>query len=122
VARSANALDGVTIEDLHQVGNKKLDPFARRLDVWTTGVPWEAVRQYAAQVLGASFACALHRTGWEIESTPGELWMTRGGERINPFQTVNQLVSGDINPSEWSETIARLGIDGSMPLHTSGPR
>ena len=113
--RSAKTLEGLTLEDLYKTASD-LDPFARRLDVWRSGIPWDTVRQFASSVLGAAFACGLDSHGWAIRNNPGELWLTRDELKINPFQIVGRIASGELKEQEWSESIATFGLDPAMPL------
>jgi Zn-dependent protease with chaperone function len=113
--RGANALDKVTLEHLYYVA-KKLDPFARKLDAWQTGTPWESIRQFASSVLGAALACALHRRGWIVASSPGECWLQSGESRLNPFDIVGNITAGKLEEQEWNKMLAELGLDPTMPL------
>jgi hypothetical protein len=101
VEQSSQALEGITLEHLHYVASK-LDPFARKLNLWNSGIPWSAVQQYASNVLGAALACALHAAGWAVEAAPGQLWLSQGENRINPFDTVSRMRSGELTESEWN--------------------
>ena len=113
--QARNALDGIALENLHYVA-LKLDPFARKLNMWQAGLPWDAVRRYASGVLGAALACALQAKGWTIETAPGEVWLSNSSHRLNPFSIVNRITSGELKQSEWNELIATYGLDPSMPL------
>lgn len=115
-AQASNALDGIALENLHYVASK-LDAFALKLDMLKTGLPWQdPVRRYASGVLGAAVACALHARGWAIQTAPGEVWLSNGSHRLNPFSIVNRITSGEVKESEWKEMIASYGLDPSMPL------
>jgi Zn-dependent protease with chaperone function len=51
IKRAGRALDGVTLQNLDDTA-RNLDPFARKLNAWKAGDPWEPVRQFASSVLG----------------------------------------------------------------------
>jgi len=113
--RSANALKGATLESLYAEA-KDIDHFARKLDVWRTGIPWDSVRQYASSVLGAALACVLHARGWAVRNNPGELWLTKGEAKVNPFHILSQITSGEMNDQSWREFVSGLDVDLQTPL------
>jgi Zn-dependent protease with chaperone function len=113
--RSASALEGITLENFYATA-KDMDPFARKLDVWNSGVPWDSVRMYASSVLGAAFACALHDRGWLVRNSPGELWLTSGEMKLNPFQIVSDIAFGEMSEQAWRESIASFDLDRSLRL------
>jgi hypothetical protein len=113
-AQNAAALEGIALKDLHH--GLKLDAFARKLNLLQIVRPWDAIRQYASTVVGSALACTLYDAGWKIETEPGVLWLTRDVVRLNPFQVVSRIASGELQEQEWNETIASSGLDPSMPL------
>jgi hypothetical protein len=113
-AQNATALEGIALKDLHHA--LKLDAFARELNLVQIVRPWDAIRQYASTVVGSALACTLYDAGWKIETEPGVLWPTRDVVRLNPFQVVSRIASGELQAQEWNETIASSGLDPSMPL------
>ena len=110
ISRSAGALKGMKFESLY-VTAKDIDAFARKVDVWSSGVPWESVRMYAASVLGAALGCALHERGWAVTNSPGELWLTNGDAKLNPFQVVTEITFGEMKEETWHEMLAELDLD-----------
>jgi hypothetical protein len=116
--RSAHALEGIALKDLYGVASK-IDPFARKLDVPPSGAPREVLVDYAVSALGAAFACALHRSGWEVDSAPGKFQMVSSERHLNPFHVVRQILSGELKEPDWNQTTADLGLDPMMRLANS---
>jgi Zn-dependent protease with chaperone function len=63
--------------------------------------------------LGAAFAVALRRAGWELETDVGAaVTFRRGGDTIEPFGVVGELAGGKLDPVAWKARCEALGIAG----------
>ena len=61
--------------------------------------------------LGAALAVALSRAGWATEAPPGEPVRLVGATgSLDPFATVQVLVTGEVDAGAWAEQCAGLGI------------
>lgn len=69
----------------------------------------------AGQLFGAALAIALLKHGWELYCRPGELYVYRGSERINPFLFVNELIAGQLSGDGWVTRCRELTI-GEIPM------
>jgi heat shock protein HtpX len=69
----------------------------------------------ARQIFGAALAIALLKHGWELHCQPGELYVHRGIERINPFLFVNELIAGQLSGDAWVTRCRELAI-GEIPM------
>jgi heat shock protein HtpX len=78
-------------------------------------------REYRARdLLAKAFALALAENGWTVHARPGNFYLCRGEERLNPFQVVHAIGAGQLAKQTWLERCQALGID-ALPLD-AGPR
>jgi heat shock protein HtpX len=68
--------------------------------------------QRAASLLGMALGLLLVDAGWKPCAPPGEFYLTRGDERLNPFLVVQDLAAGKIAGEAWIDKCAALGITG----------
>jgi heat shock protein HtpX len=61
-------------------------------------------------LLSAAFAIALLGHGWTLHASPGELYLSRGDERCDPFATVRRLQDGSLPSLKWIAQCQELGI------------
>jgi heat shock protein HtpX len=60
--------------------------------------------------LAAGFAVSLINHGWKLRAQPGVLSIWRGGDQINPFLMVDELISGELSAETWASQCCQLGI------------
>lgn len=76
-----------------------------------TGVTKDQHRAQAALVFGSALSLALHSTGWQLQTAPGEpVVFESHGVSITPFIDPGELISGTFNYGEWADICARGGI------------
>ncbi len=85
-------------------------------------VPSPELRQLRGSwAVGAALAMALSQAGWAADVAPGEPVMLRGpAGALDPFGTVQALLSGELGAEAWVEQCGRLGIDG-LEMFGSAP-
>lgn len=66
---------------------------------------------YARRLLAMAFALALVNNGWKLHSYPGEFYLEKDGERLQPFQLTLQLSDGVIWNEAWTEMCQKYGIE-----------
>lgn len=70
----------------------------------------------ASSIVGGALAVKLHQLGWTCEAMPGRPPVfTREGRRIEPFEVVTRLRSGELDAITWEAECRAAGID-SVPL------
>lgn len=75
------------------------------------GLDAKARRRRAIWCLGAGLGHALLRSGWRVESLPGEpIRLRRDGETIEPFDAAARLVEGTLSAEAWKDLCERLRI------------
>jgi len=71
--------------------------------------------------VGAALAMALSQSGWAADVAPGEPVMLRGpAGALDPFGTVDALVTGELGGEAWAEQCGRLGI-GELEMFGAAP-
>ena len=70
----------------------------------------------AAQAVGSAFAARLHDLGWMCDATPGKpVAFTRDGRTIEPFEIVQRIHRGELDPSAWRAECESAGL-ADLPL------
>lgn len=93
---------------------KSLLDFSRKLAFPASVLPSAEERyESAKEVLAMALAVALSRQGWELRALPGELYLTRGDCRIEPFPVVGELADGKLTPEAWRQLCRRYQISDS---------
>ena len=73
----------------------------------------EESRRLRVGTIGAALAVALARSGWTLESLPGESpVLRRGSETLEAFRMVHDLAVGALSPDAWQSRCSALGISG----------
>jgi hypothetical protein len=67
--------------------------------------------QRAGNLLAASFCLALIAHGWELHAQPGELYLQRGEEQLDPFRVTHELAAKKLTKQAWLERTQALGIE-----------
>ncbi len=125
----ASSLEGVTaaslpdqIPKLRQIGSGIRDPKGMLLD------PQQRTYR-AGHLFGAGLALALVDHGWTVHSTSGVFYLERGGEKVNPFLIIEQLMLGKLTAEKWVAQCDSLGIGGLVlapaglrPVEIPGPK
>ncbi len=93
------------VKDLKKMGSQIRDPKGMLLTR-------EQRAQRAASLLGMALALALLEAGWELHARPAEFHLQHGADRLNPFETVQQLAAGKLTGDDWLERSRALGIEG----------
>ena len=65
----------------------------------------------ARSFLGTALALALVNGGWKVHTSPGEFYLDRNGEQLNPHKVIVQLSDGAISKEEWGTKCKALGIE-----------
>jgi heat shock protein HtpX len=109
-AEYASHLQGVTAESLPsqvanfpKIGDSMRDPKGMLLG------PEERTRR-AGQLFGIALALALLDRGWILNVGPGVFFLHTNHVRLNPFQIVDQLMTGKLSAQDWSAQSRSLGI------------
>jgi hypothetical protein len=92
------------VKSLSEIGSRIRDPKGMLLSR-------EQQRDRAAGLLGTAFALALVEADWELQAGPGELHLNRRADELNPFETIQQLVSGTLGAESRLERSKALGIE-----------
>jgi Zn-dependent protease with chaperone function len=97
VRREAQVLAGHTVGDIPRL----LPPAT-----WD-----ESSRRSRSLTIGAGLAVALVGSGWTVESPPGAAFvLRRGGDSVEPFSTMLELLEGKLSEQGWHERAGALGI------------
>lgn len=72
----------------------------------------------ARSLLATAVALAMLNNGWKLHSLPGEFYLERGCEQVNPFDLVFQLSNGTISPEAWTIKCKELGIEAAPLAET----
>jgi Zn-dependent protease with chaperone function len=112
VEEYAELLAGVTagslpekVRDLSEMGSRIRDPRGMLLTR-------EQRTQRAADLLAAGFCLALISSGWELHAQPGEFYLQRGTEHLQPFHILRELASAKLAGQAWLERTRALDIEG----------
>jgi hypothetical protein len=115
VAQHASLIEGWKVGDLLSVVDRVpemakaiRDPQGRLL---TREERAERVRDFVAGAL----SLALVRRGWKLHTTPGELSLCQGQERLAPRAVVDGIASNAAERFGWAEKARALGIE-DIPL------
>jgi heat shock protein HtpX len=65
----------------------------------------------ARGLVATAFALALINNGWKLHSRPGEFYLEKNGEQLQPFQLTIQLSDGAIQHEGWTEMCSKHGIE-----------
>ena len=110
VTEYEGALQGVTPDNLPdqiarfpEIGSRIRDPKGMLLSP-----PQRTVR--AASLFAAALALALIRSGWELQVQPAVFHIRRGEHELNPFDALNQLMTGKVSHEAWRARCRELGI------------
>lgn len=72
----------------------------------------EQRKQASVIILGTILADAMIKQGWNVDVYPGaDAVLKKGKIEFSPFQTVAQLVNGEISSDAWAEVCRKLGIE-----------
>ena len=93
------------VKDLAEMGSRIRDPKGMLLKR-------EQRTERAADLLGSGLCLALIAAGWELHSQPGEFYLQRGTEQLQPFRVVRDLKAGKLAREAWLERATLLGIEG----------
>ena len=112
VGEHRQVLAGITPMALPDVA-RNLPAFGSKL-AWPDGAPPddpEVIRGAAITVLGAGLLVGLHNQGWRVSALPGEpVFCERDSSRIEPFNVVLQLASGEMDAAAWRQKCEEEGI------------
>lgn len=110
VSAYAALLQGYTIERLPEAVArlKEIAPHIR--DPKGVLLTREQPVERAAALLLHAVAVALVNHGWAIYSQPGEFYLTRGQDRIDPAAVMTGLRSGTLTAADWTARCAAAGI------------
>lgn len=114
VSSQVEALRGVTVGQIgHQLYSRAIrERLKNPPGVWPTT---EQRAEMARGITGCALCLLLLRDGWNFHTLPGQMFCEKNGERIQPFQLVRSVSTGELSVEKWQETCARLGIQ-DLPL------
>jgi hypothetical protein len=124
VERFAHLIADITTDSLPdicqrvvEIGSQIPDPKGKRLN------PEERSGR-AVELLAMAFGLVLLNLnhGWKLIAQPGQFYMQRGSERLNPLTVVPEVISGNTRRDIWRSRCQDLGISGvhlSDPVETS---
>lgn len=122
VAEYGSLLAGVTVQNLFESLGKVPQIAAEIRDPKGMLLSPEQRLERARSLLAMALGTALIQRGWVLHSRPGELYIEREGQRINPFLLIHRLSDGQITAEEWSAKSRELGIDDKSLGVAIGPR
>ena len=105
------------VKNLVQIGAKIPDPPGKLLDA----------RQRAGravELLGVSLGLVLLNNGWTMFAQPGQFYLQRGEEELNPIMLVAEIADGNTTREAWVERCHSMGVFG-LPLvatETNAPK
>jgi len=114
-AEHSSVLEGTTVASLPAVLKRVPEIASRMRDPAGTLLTPEQREQRAGNVFWMAFALALMNGGWELHAQPGEFFLARGEQRLNPIECFTELRSGAKDGASWSEWSQSLGIS-DLPL------
>jgi heat shock protein HtpX len=72
--------------------------------------------QAAVNVTGCAIALALLRDGWTLQTSPGQVYCTKNGECLAPFELVLKIAQGELTEEGWKSFCDRVGIKLTLPI------
>ena len=66
----------------------------------------------ARSLLATALGLTLINHGWTLHSRPGEFYLSRGDEQLNPHKLIQQLSDGAISREAWAARCTEMGIAG----------
>lgn len=66
----------------------------------------------ARSLLSVALGLTLVNNGWTLHSRPGEFYLSRGHEQVDPNDLVRQLSDGAISKEAWPAKCREMGISG----------
>jgi heat shock protein HtpX len=118
IAEQSSVLEGLTVASLPAALKRAPEMTSRMRDPAGTLLTREQREHRAGNVFWMAFALALMNDGWELHAQPGEFYLFRGEQRLNPIECFTDLRSGAKDGKSWSEWSRSLGIS-DLPLATS---
>lgn len=110
VTEYAGSLQGVTAGNLPdqiarfpEIGSRIRDPKGMLLS------PQQRTLR-GASLFAAALALALIRSGWELQVQPAIFHIRKGEQEFNPFDALNQLMTGKGSHEVWRARCGELGI------------
>jgi heat shock protein HtpX len=107
----APLLEGITAGNLVKSLGKVPDIAAQMRDPKGMLLTPQQRIPYARNLVATAFALALATNGWTIHSSPGEFYLEKNGEKLEPFQLIVQLSDGVIWNEAWTEMCQKYGIE-----------
>jgi hypothetical protein len=65
----------------------------------------------ARGLMATAFALALVNNGWKLHSRPGEFYLEKNGQQLQPYQLTTQCSDGVFQHEAWTEMCSRHGIE-----------
>ena len=95
------------VRDLGKLSQKFHDPQGRLL------APEQRI-EHVAQLLAIAVGLTLIDHGWQLEASPGLLYVHKDGQKLDVFEILRQLRSVSLPREQWCELSHRLGIADLM--------
>jgi heat shock protein HtpX len=120
VSEYAEPLKGVTAEALPdhvsrfpEIGSRIRDP---------KGMLFSPAQRTAraGKLFAAALGLRMVDAGWTLEVQPAVLQIRRGESGLNPFDAINQLMTGKMSREAWIATCKDLGISSLVLLPDAG--
>ena len=108
-------LDGYTAARLPDAVGKLRDIGREMRDPKGTLLTPEQRLNRAADLLGVALGLSLVNNGWQLHVQPGEFDLKRGEDTLNPYLTIQGLLSGELTGEAWQTKCQQLQIS-DLPL------
>jgi Zn-dependent protease with chaperone function len=110
VGRHASLLEGIRAESLPEAVRKLPEMGSSIPDPKGMLLTREQRAQRAQGLLAMKLGLTLLDQGWELRAEPGEIYVKRGNDRLDPFLTLADLASGKLSAETWVSKCRELGI------------
>lgn len=115
VAQYASLVEGWKVGDLPSVVDRIPEMAKSIRDPKGTLLTREQRAERVHDFVAGALSLALVRRGWKLHTTPGELFMCQGQERLAPRAVVDGIASNAAERFGWAEKARALGIE-DIPL------
>jgi hypothetical protein len=96
---------GSVLADLPSLVSQVVDPKGMLLSA-------DQRRYRAIETFADALSLCLIGAGWSVGPSPGASCLVRGGEKLDAFALVYELIEGQKSSQEWRTTCQELGIEG----------
>jgi heat shock protein HtpX len=119
VGEYARLLQGITIGNLPEMLGRVPDIASQIRDPKGMLLTPPQRIERARSLLSTALGLALVNGGWKVHASPGQFYLDRNGERLNPHEVIVQLSDGAISREEWGTKCKVLEIEDLSLAATS---